>query len=184
MFLKSDCEYQEDPNPADFASSPFCHGECGAGSQTQPTDPGQEVVGFLRKFQTIEELYEAVDKYLDIDDSPGRAFVAFTYGYPIDKWDVSLVTNFTSVFDANRNPLARNFTESIGSWNVSSATTMERMFAGASRYDRDLSRWSVENVVSMKSMCTWYLSGVSLHGRSRRVSYICFCIPMNSQRRA
>jgi surface protein len=49
--------------------------------------------------------------------------IACTYGYPIDRWDVSQVTDMSSLF-TNR----YSFNEYIESWDVSNVTNMNRMF--------------------------------------------------------
>lgn len=85
-------------------------------------------------FQSTEELIEAVDTYvaaLSANDDALLASVVNTYGNPMNAWNVSLVTDFTSIFDGARNPqIAATFNEPLSEWDVSSATTMEAMFAG------------------------------------------------------
>eukprot|EP00978_Attheya_sp_CCMP212_P003706 scaffold7843_cov47-Attheya_sp.AAC.1 len=50
-----------------------------------------------RAFQSNQELRDAVNKYVKYDPDDAEEF-ATTYGWPIDKWDVSNVDDFTSIF--------------------------------------------------------------------------------------
>jgi hypothetical protein len=62
-------------------------------------------------FADRSELLLAVDSYL-LDNDPDTV-VAMTYGHPIGSWDVSAITDFSSVFDDTRNPLAKSFNEGL-----------------------------------------------------------------------
>ena len=131
---------------------------------------------------SIEQLYIAVDAYLvyrfnkTIVDTGDYDYLST----PIGLWDVSQVTNFTSVFSTLRNPLMQHyFNEDIGMWDTSNAVSMEQMmygtekwvngnisrwitanvtnmremFAKASNFNEDLSLWDVSNVITMEGMC-------------------------------
>jgi surface protein len=121
-------------------------------------------------FEGRNELADAVSEYL-ADNSPDTK-VAHEYGWPIGKWCVSEVTDFTEIFEN-----ATDFNEDLSEWDTSSATTMAKMFImaksfnqalsswntvnvqdfrymflGASSFDQSLSSWQTSNVLSMKSM--------------------------------
>jgi surface protein len=107
-------------------------------------------------FSTKEQLRQAVEKYCGYNkatDSYSQCTphdaeeIAQTYGYPINKWDVSIVKNFAYLFHH-----ACTFNEDISSWNVSSATSMKGMFFMASAFNQDLSLWNVSNVTDMQAM--------------------------------
>lgn len=102
-------------------------------------------------FTTTEELYSAVDDYLS-GNGANTTSSAITYGYPIGSWDVSLLTNFSMVFDANRQSIFDDFATEIrympydiSSWDVSNAVDMSRMFR-ATTFNGDL---AVSNLVAL-----------------------------------
>jgi hypothetical protein len=94
-------------------------------------------------FESRDELRQAVKEYL-IDNSPDTS-VANKHGWPIGKWCVSNVTDFTGIFEN-----ATNFNENLSDWDVSRATSMERMFKMASSFDQPLNSWSVANVMDLR----------------------------------
>ena len=65
----------------------------------------------------------------------------------ISFWDVSTITSMNRLFLSKR-----SFNEDLSRWNVSACTDMEYMFWGASSFTSDLSKWSTGNVKSMDSM--------------------------------
>ena len=90
----------------------------------------------------------------------------------ISSWDVSNVTNMSSMFngasDFNQNISiwdvsnvtimggmfneAHSFNQDISSWDVSNVTIMGGMFNGASSFNRDIGSWDVSNVTDMSNM--------------------------------
>jgi surface protein len=110
-----------------------------------------------KAFSTTQELCQAVRKYCGSSQathsytgqcSPQEAEeFAQTYGYPINKWDVSTLQDFDDIFYK-----AETFNEDISSWNVSNATTMSEMFSGARSFNQDLSSWNMYNVTNMRCM--------------------------------
>jgi surface protein len=123
----------------------------------------QQIPTTRKVFSTSVELRQAVKKYCGYDAEE----ILQTYGYPINKWDVSNLQNFSGIFrDAN------TFDEDISSWNVSNATYMGGMFRGAEVFNQDLSSWNVQNVTEMSEMfhgarafngniCSWDVSNVT-----------------------
>eukprot|EP00978_Attheya_sp_CCMP212_P000608 scaffold1178_cov52-Attheya_sp.AAC.1 len=96
-----------------------------------------------RAFQSNQELRDAVNKYEKYEPDDAEEF-ATTYGWPIDKWDVSNVDDFTSIFEGKE-----LFNEPIGSWNVSNGTKMGLMFSGAETFHQDISAWETSSVTDM-----------------------------------
>ena len=65
----------------------------------------------------------------------------------ISDWDVSSVTSMNSLFQG-----ASSFNEDISSWNVSNVTEMMWLFQEADSFNQDIGDWDVSNVVSMYMM--------------------------------
>jgi surface protein len=99
-----------------------------------------------KAFDSRTELKEAVYKYSQYNLVDAEEF-AQTYGWPIDRWNVSHVEDCSDLFR-----LKQSFNENIGSWDVSNVTKMNSMFCGASDFNQDLSSWNVSNVTAMYSM--------------------------------
>ena len=107
-------------------------------------------------FTTTEELYDAVDDYIN-SNGANTTSSAITYGYPIGAWDVSRLTNFSMVFDSNRQSLFDDFdTESrdmpydVSNWDVSNAVDMSRMFR-ATTFNGDLSVSHIRGIIGWMS---------------------------------
>lgn len=99
-----------------------------------------------KKFMTREELIAAVEKYCR--NKPRYAEeLASTYGWPIGKWDVSEVTNFSKVFEDQI-----SFNEDISGWNMSNAVYLYAMFRNARSFNQDLSKWNMSNAVTLSWM--------------------------------
>ena len=108
-----------------------------------------------RIFLSTQELYSAVDFYFS------NATLTLQYGANISEWDVSRISNFNRLFDANRNHSLFCFlsgcksyplTESLSHWNTSNARSMKAMFIRANQFNGDISRWDVRRVTSFESM--------------------------------
>ena len=114
--------------------------------QQQPTGSATSV------FTSRQALHSAVDaycrcKYWRNRDESLAEQVATKYGWFIENWNVSQVTEFVYIFYQKR-----NFREDLSKWDVSSATSMAQMFRDAKNFTGDLSRWDVSNVTTMKCM--------------------------------
>ena len=64
-----------------------------------------------------------------------------------NNWDVSLVTDMSSMFQN-----ARTFNQDIGGWDVSSVTSMDNMFLRASSFNQDIGNWDTSGVNGMYGM--------------------------------
>jgi len=69
---------------------------------------------------------------------------ATNFNQDITAWDVSNVTNMSYMFFADA-----AFNQNIGVWITSSLTDINRMFTGASSFDQNLSNWNVSGVTDM-----------------------------------
>ena len=76
-------------------------------------------------------------------ENPAKATAK--YGH-ISKWNTSLVTDMSELFDYKR-----NFNDDISKWNVSSVTNMRAMFYETS-FTGVISGWNVRNVNDMNNM--------------------------------
>jgi hypothetical protein len=115
-----------------------------------------------KRFQSKLELRDAVDKYCKYD-AVSMEYIACTYGYPIDRWDVSQIESMSGLFKHKY-----NFNECIGSWDVSNLTDMSYMFENASIFNQDFGAWDVSNV-------TWCLGCFQRDNHESHVSW-CQCI--------
>lgn len=75
----------------------------------------------------------------------------------INDWDVSEVTNMSSLFSAcsyddGPREAAKYFKVDLSKWNVQNVTNMSHRFNGAELFNQDLSSWNVKNVRNMKSL--------------------------------
>lgn len=156
MFIATSCPEPVLPGSIDLFGFSFCY-VCNSSIIvdepnviTIETEPNVFDREGYKPILNQQELHTAVDKYFE--DSSNTSSVASMYGYPIRKWNVSLVSNFSRTFDAERNPLAATFTDDVDEWDTSSAVSMSRMFAGASWFNGNLSSWSTDHVTTMESM--------------------------------
>ena len=62
-------------------------------------------------------------------------------------WDVSLVTDMSSLFESKG-----SFNADISRWDVSSVIHMNSMFRYANTFNADISRWDVSSVTNMAEM--------------------------------
>ena len=68
------------------------------------------------------------------------------FNQPLNKWDVSNVTNMGYMFR-----ITESFNQNLSDWNVSKVTDMTKMFINASAFTgQNLSGWNVGNVPSDK----------------------------------
>lgn len=98
-----------------------------------------------RCFEDSEELRQAVHDY--IANSTQFTSVAQHYGWPINEWCVSQISDFSYLF-ANQ----RKFKESVADWDVSQAVNMSGMFQSAFVFNSDLSKWDTKEVRDMSQM--------------------------------
>ena len=67
-------------------------------------------------------------------------------GFSLDNWDVSNVTDMSSMFYN-----ATNFNDDISGWDVSNVTNMSMMFRDTP-FNQDISSWDVSNVTNMNQV--------------------------------
>lgn len=154
MFVDTSCP---DPSDPSFISGkgfagPFCY-ECTTG-KTPTTMPYPTLEPSAESFDTEaptsssnnEECFRtrldlelALTNYLQ--DNSSDSSVAAQYGWPIDNWCVSNITDFSRLFSPINNLDKATFNEDISSWDMSGAITVEGMFEGNTFFNRDVSPW-------------------------------------------
>ena len=131
------------------------------------------------RISTRQELLDVVDDYLARIMAKNQDPVQTQQQQPdmmMGHWDVSAITNFSSVFSARRNPNAsifhhssvslwdvsngvdfrwmfrstQFFNQDLSQWNTSNALTMRGLFNNATSFNQDLNQWDVSNVVNMR----------------------------------
>ena len=78
-------------------------------------------------FQTTDELMNTLDTYvsLSLNDPFDVIYINIIDQYGIlPYWDVSSISNFSSLFSTKRNIIYETFNDNIGLWNVENAITM------------------------------------------------------------
>ena len=95
-------------------------------------------------FENGRELRDAVHEYCSFIEDFDK--VCSIYGYPINKWQVGKVQDFSKVFHREC------FNEYIGDWDTSNATSFCCMFDGAVTFNQDLSKWDTSKVTNMSKM--------------------------------
>ena len=71
----------------------------------------------------------------------GREHAASAFNQPLAGWNVSGVTDMSSMFDA-----AFSFNQPLASWDVSNVTNMDSMFFNTRSFNQPLNAWNVSNV--------------------------------------
>jgi surface protein len=124
-------------------------------------------------FSSTPELYAAVDAYIELRETLGfylnentapKYNLTLCYGYPMNAWDVSRISDFTRLFDPNRDlPYQRNrntdiynktstFNEDLNEWDMSAAVNMFGMFAYATAFNGNISSWNMSSVTNTSDM--------------------------------
>jgi surface protein len=78
---------------------------------------------------------------------PSIIFPSTHFDTPLDNWNVSKVTNMSSMFLGQR-----YFRQNINTWNVSNVTDMSYMFLGCHYFNNPLNNWNVSKVELMNGM--------------------------------
>lgn len=105
-------------------------------------------------FHSKYDLRSTVDIY--VADNSENSSAAITYGYPISRWNVSQIKDFSLLFSTIRTTALANFSEDIGRWDVSKAINMKEMFSGTetvpTAFNCDISSWNMSNVQDISLM--------------------------------
>ncbi len=99
--------------------------------------------------ENVEERFDKIEKWdtslvTDMSDLfNSRGF----FNADISNWDTSNVTNMKGMFIE-----AYIFDQPINNWNTSKVTNMRGMFYNASNFNQDISNWDTSNVTDMTGM--------------------------------
>lgn len=74
-------------------------------------------------------------------------FALGNYNQPLGRWDVSHVSNMSHMFYGNH-----AFNQPVNDWNVSHVNNMSHMFHDAESFNQPLDQWDVKNVEDMRHM--------------------------------
>lgn len=151
------------PTPFRWQNNPlvwlWCNHSSVVSSSKHSNKPNHAVWLIL---ETREELLSRVDEYFrlmsisnyDGNEEEGRVPVFSSESFtPMQRWDISRITDCSAIFSTERNDKAKYMNDAgVSRWNTSSCRTMEKMFYGASSFNRDLSQWNTSNVKNMSGM--------------------------------
>ncbi len=99
------------------------------------------------KFTERSELETAVDLWISDEYLANQ-----NYG-DINSWDVSEISDFSSLFDGGRKyNYFVNFNSDISNWDVSNGTNFEFMFRAASSFNQGIGAWDVSNGTNFAGM--------------------------------
>lgn len=142
IFLFSGCTYTEDPDPA--VGGPFCASMC------DPLPPGPT---YPKAFDDALELRAALESYIEQNCAHYAGCATGTmYGWPINSWDTSKVTNLAHMFEPYYPPTSTfqgglfGFNEDINGWDVSSVVNTFRAFRDANMFNSELNGWNTSSL--------------------------------------
>lgn len=130
----------------DVISGSWSHEDKTTGDMLDDSSPKQ------RCFKSGFELRYTIVSLLTMDDTgyfPEESLVSQDYGWPIGKWCVSSVSNFSEVF---KNPQEltyldrEGFNGDISTWDMSNANDTSGMFWGMKGFNSSLAEWNVSKL--------------------------------------
>jgi len=141
-------------SPVTFLSTEgsTCSDTCGAERELVNNDNIQErILNYSNEGQKKKIRCLDTSKITNMDFLfSGESYYGFTskdFNVDLSCWDVSSVTSMVRMFRE-----ATVFNNDLSTWDVSSVTDMNGMFLVASAFNTDLSSWDVSSVTSMEFM--------------------------------
>jgi len=120
--------------------------------ESQPAEESNESLSTKECFTSGESLLDAIESYLANNSSSNDTDITIKYGWPIGTWCVSLITDFSHLLNANRNPAVATFNEALAGWDVSNGQLFDSMFSGSRHFNQNISRWNTSSATSLSSM--------------------------------
>ena len=136
----TDGESRSDESPSDESPSDESLGSSVESSSHTDGESPSDVKSQIKN----ENIGKAVSYWFSKPDRKTK--VQTKYGH-ISEWDVSRVTNMSTLFKDKY-----TFNDDISRWNVSSVTDMSDMFNGAVMFNQPIGNWDVSNVTNMSGM--------------------------------
>ena len=133
-----------------------CSGQSVRGKASVVMDPGEvddrKIIEYElndpKCFETSDELRQAVNRYEGMNKFDSK--LAAQFGWPIGRWCVSNVEDFSNLFSSARHH--RYFNEPLDLWDMSRATNVSGMFQNCHWFNQPLSSWKLRNVKTMSRM--------------------------------
>ena len=97
-----------------------------------------------RMFESSKAFNQPIEKW-DVSNvtDMNNMFFASTFNQPIEKWNVSNVIRMDNMF-----AYTKAFNQPIDKWDVSNVKNMQNIFMGSERFNQPLDNWDVSNVAS------------------------------------
>ena len=77
---------------------------------------------------------------------------ASSFNQELNSWDVSKVTDFTAMFFRNSAPSAMTFNKPLNLWNTGAGTNFGSMFSDNSAFNQDISSWNMSKATTLNLM--------------------------------
>ncbi|WP_086290686.1 BspA family leucine-rich repeat surface protein [Campylobacter devanensis] len=135
------------PSDIELVLSSFINPMKDANNQALLSAELKDMVENPKENESIRKRYLSKLKHHPKNKSELKKLVN-TFKNKLDEIDVSAVSDFSALFE---NSERKDFS-GIEYWDVSNATDMNRMFAGAKNFNIDISDWDVSNVTDMSFM--------------------------------
>ena len=111
-------------------------------------------------------------------NNTSELFNCLNFNVDISSWDVSNVTDMSSMFLRPAAEDVGGFNQDLTAWDVSSVTKMDGMFMFCA-FNYDIGNWDVSNVTDMTDM--FYFSGFNQDLTTWDVSNVTYCVNFSAE---
>lgn len=116
----------------------------------QLVEPTTVQVPTTKCFESNDELRMAIHEWFNTNRST-TSNVSLLYGFPIGKWCVDAITNFTEIFK-DQTSFTGTEGDDISGWNVSSGVSFRNIFHNCYNFAGSLFLWDTSKAVDMSGM--------------------------------